>query len=164
MLPFQYEFFIKGIIVSVLLGGICGLAGVYIILRGLSYVGHGLSHAAFGGAIVGSIVGLNYYCEWWEKKRGRPSESNMAEGATLWFERWSEAVIRWGWQTGNDTLSGLRASLLARWAGLWQTRIWQAVFDTAEYFLQRWAFAVTLFLLLGMVFVVLLLLDTISVL
>ena len=61
LLPFQYEFFIKGIVVSVLLGGICGLAGVYIILRGLSYVGHGLSHAAFGGAIVGNIVGINYY-------------------------------------------------------------------------------------------------------
>ncbi|TVP40574.1 metal ABC transporter permease [Candidatus Nitrosocosmicus arcticus] len=61
LLPFQYEFFIKGIIVSVLLGGVCGLAGVYIILRGLSYVGHGLSHAAFGGAIVGNIAGLNYY-------------------------------------------------------------------------------------------------------
>lgn len=61
LLPFQYEFFIKGTIVSVLLGGICGLAGVYIILRGLSYVGHGLSHAAFGGAIVGNIVGMNYY-------------------------------------------------------------------------------------------------------
>jgi len=61
LLPFQYEFFIKGIIVSVLLGGICGLAGVYIVLRGLSYVGHGLSHAAFGGAIVGNIAGMNYY-------------------------------------------------------------------------------------------------------
>ena len=52
LLPFHYEFFVRGVIVSVLLGGICGLAGVYIILRGLSYVGHGLSHAAFGGAIV----------------------------------------------------------------------------------------------------------------
>jgi ABC-type Mn2+/Zn2+ transport system permease subunit len=61
LLPFEYEFFIKGLVVSVLLGGICGLAGVYIILRGLSYVGHGLSHAAFGGAIVGNIVGINYY-------------------------------------------------------------------------------------------------------
>ncbi|MDR4489403.1 MAG: metal ABC transporter permease [Candidatus Nitrosocosmicus sp.] len=61
LLPFQYDFFIKGILVSVLLGGICGLAGVYIILRGLSYVGHGLSHAAFGGAIVGNIAGMNYY-------------------------------------------------------------------------------------------------------
>jgi len=61
LLPFHYEFFVRGVIVSVLLGGICGIAGVYIILRGLSYVGHGLSHAAFGGAIVGSIAGLNYY-------------------------------------------------------------------------------------------------------
>lgn len=60
-LPFQYEFFVKGIVVSVLLGGILGLVGVYIVLRGLSYVGHGLSHAAFGGAIVGNITGINYY-------------------------------------------------------------------------------------------------------
>ncbi len=61
LLPFQYDFFVKGAVVSVLLGGICGLAGVYVILRGLSYVGHGLSHAAFGGAVVGSITGINYY-------------------------------------------------------------------------------------------------------
>lgn len=60
-IPFQYEFFVKGIVVSVLLGGILGLVGVYIVLRGLSYVGHGLSHAAFGGAIVGNITGVNYY-------------------------------------------------------------------------------------------------------
>jgi len=60
-LPFQYEFFIKGIIVSILLGGICGLVGVYVVLRGLSYVGHGLSHAAFGGAIISSIGGINFY-------------------------------------------------------------------------------------------------------
>jgi ABC-type Mn2+/Zn2+ transport system permease subunit len=59
--PFQYEFFIKGIIVSILLGGICGLAGVYVVLRGLSYVGHGLSHAAFGGAIISSTAGINFY-------------------------------------------------------------------------------------------------------
>lgn len=39
----------------------CGLSGVYIILRGLSYVGHGLSHAAFGGAVIGNIAGINYY-------------------------------------------------------------------------------------------------------
>jgi ABC-type Mn2+/Zn2+ transport system permease subunit len=61
LLPFQYDFFVKGAIVSILLGGICGLAGVYVVLRGLSYVGHGLSHAAFGGAVVGSMTGINYY-------------------------------------------------------------------------------------------------------
>src|SRR5919112_521061 len=61
LLPFQYEFFIKGVIVSVLLGGVCGLVGVYVVLRGLAYVGHGLSHAAFGGAIISNIGGLNFY-------------------------------------------------------------------------------------------------------
>ena len=40
LLPFQYDFFIKGTVVSVLLGGICGLVGVYVVLRGLAYVGH----------------------------------------------------------------------------------------------------------------------------
>lgn len=60
-MPFQYDFFTKAIIASVLLGGMCGLSGVYIILRGLSYVGHGLSHAAFGGAVIGNIAGINYY-------------------------------------------------------------------------------------------------------
>ena len=33
LLPFQYEFFIKGIIVSVLLGGMCGLVGVYVVTK-----------------------------------------------------------------------------------------------------------------------------------
>lgn len=61
LLPFQYDFFIKGAAVSILLGGICGLAGVYVVLRGLAYVGHGLSHAAFGGAIMGNIGGMNFY-------------------------------------------------------------------------------------------------------
>lgn len=60
-MPFQYDFFTKAIIASVLLGGMCSLSGVYVILRGLSYVGHGLSHAAFGGAIIGNIAGINYY-------------------------------------------------------------------------------------------------------
>jgi ABC-type Mn2+/Zn2+ transport system permease subunit len=59
--PFQYEFFRSAIIVSVLVGGVCGLLGVYIILRGMSYIGHGMSHAVFGGAVVGYIAGFNFY-------------------------------------------------------------------------------------------------------
>jgi manganese/iron transport system permease protein/iron/zinc/copper transport system permease protein len=37
------------------------LIGVYITLRGMSYIGHGLSHAIFGGFAASSIIGLNYY-------------------------------------------------------------------------------------------------------
>src|SRR4026208_654001 len=61
LLPFQYEFFTRGIIASVLVGAVCALLGVYITLRGMSYIGHGLSHAVFGGAVVAYIRGINLY-------------------------------------------------------------------------------------------------------
>ena len=44
-----------------MVGSFCGLIGAYVILRGMSYVGHGLSHAAFGGAVVGFMLNLNFY-------------------------------------------------------------------------------------------------------
>ena len=59
--PFGYSFFVKGLIVATLAGGLCGLIGVYITLRGMSYIGHGLSHAIFGGFAASSIIGINYY-------------------------------------------------------------------------------------------------------
>lgn len=59
--PFAYSFFVKGLTVATLAGGLCGLIGVYITLRGMSYIGHGLSHAIFGGFAASSIIGLNYY-------------------------------------------------------------------------------------------------------
>ncbi|MCH9010445.1 MAG: metal ABC transporter permease, partial [Chloroflexi bacterium] len=46
--PLQYEFFVRGLIVATLVGGLCGLIGVYIVLRRMAYIGHGLSHAVFG--------------------------------------------------------------------------------------------------------------------
>ena len=61
LLPFQYEFFTRGIIASVLVGGVCALLGVYIILRGMSYIGHGMSHAVFGGAVASYIMNINFY-------------------------------------------------------------------------------------------------------
>lgn len=59
--PFNYEFFTRGIFVAIMVGGACGLLGVYIILRGMSYIGHGMSHAVFGGAVVSYIIGVNVY-------------------------------------------------------------------------------------------------------
>jgi manganese/iron transport system permease protein/iron/zinc/copper transport system permease protein len=59
--PFQYEFFNQAIFISILVGGTCGLLGVYIVLRGMSYIGHGMSHAVFGGAVSSYIIGLNFY-------------------------------------------------------------------------------------------------------
>lgn len=59
--PFGYEFFRHSMLASLMVGSLCGLIGVYIVLRGMSYIGHGLSHAAFGGAVVGFTLNLNFY-------------------------------------------------------------------------------------------------------
>lgn len=59
--PFQFEFFRNGTLVAMLVGGLCGMIGVYIVLRGMSYIGHGLSHAIFGGAVVSYVMQWNFY-------------------------------------------------------------------------------------------------------
>ena len=59
--PFQYEFFVRGIIAATVVGALCGLVGVYIVLRKMSYIGHGLSHAIFGGAVVSYVMSFNFY-------------------------------------------------------------------------------------------------------
>ena len=57
--PFSYEFFVNGIIAATLAGSLCGLVGVYVVLRHMSYIGHGLAHAVFGGAVVSHFVVFN---------------------------------------------------------------------------------------------------------
>jgi ABC-type Mn2+/Zn2+ transport system permease subunit len=57
--PFQLEFFRNGMVVATIAGALCGLVGVYVVLRGLSYIGHGLSHAVFGGAVASAAVGVS---------------------------------------------------------------------------------------------------------
>jgi manganese/iron transport system permease protein/iron/zinc/copper transport system permease protein len=59
--PLQYEFFVRGIIAATVVGGLCGLIGVYVVLRKMSYIGHGLSHAVFGGAVVSYVMSFNFY-------------------------------------------------------------------------------------------------------
>ena len=57
--PFHYQFFQKGLAAAVMAGALCGLIGVYVTLRGMSYIGHGLSHAIFGGFAAASVIGVN---------------------------------------------------------------------------------------------------------
>ncbi len=59
--PFDYEFFRNGFIAAVIVGALCGFIGVYVVLRRMSYIGHGLSHAIFGGAVLSYIVNVNFY-------------------------------------------------------------------------------------------------------
>jgi ABC-type Mn2+/Zn2+ transport system permease subunit len=59
--PFQFEFFVNGLIVATLSGALCGLVGVYVVLKGMSYIGHGLSHAIFGGFAASALLGVNFF-------------------------------------------------------------------------------------------------------
>lgn len=53
--PFMQKAFIAGILVSLL----TGLISVFIVLRKMSFIGAGISHAAFGGVAIGFFTGLN---------------------------------------------------------------------------------------------------------
>jgi manganese/iron transport system permease protein/iron/zinc/copper transport system permease protein len=56
---FQYAFFVHGLEAAVMAGALCGLLGVFITLRGMSYIGHGLSHSIFGGFAAATAAGVN---------------------------------------------------------------------------------------------------------
>jgi manganese/iron transport system permease protein/iron/zinc/copper transport system permease protein len=59
--PFAFEFFRQGLLAATLVGALCGMIGVYVILRRMSYIGHGLSHSVFGGAVVAYVASINFY-------------------------------------------------------------------------------------------------------
>jgi manganese/iron transport system permease protein/iron/zinc/copper transport system permease protein len=59
--PYAFEFFRHGVVVATVAGALCGLIGTYVVLRGMSYIGHGLSHSIFGGAAASALLGFNFY-------------------------------------------------------------------------------------------------------
>jgi len=59
--PLTHGFFRHGLAAGVIGGALCGLVGVYVVLKRMSYIGHGLSHAIFGGAAIANVWALNFY-------------------------------------------------------------------------------------------------------
>ena len=58
--PFEFEFFRNGLIVATFASALCGMVGVYVVLKGMSYIGHGLSHSIFGGFAASALLGINF--------------------------------------------------------------------------------------------------------
>ena len=54
--PFDFEFFRNGLMVATMAGALCGLVGVYVVLSNMSYLGHGMSHAIFGGFADSAVL------------------------------------------------------------------------------------------------------------
>lgn len=59
--PYSFQFFQNGVIVATLAGALCGFIGCFVVLRSMSSIGHGLSHAIFGGFAASSLIGINVY-------------------------------------------------------------------------------------------------------
>ena len=57
--PFDLAFVRQAILVCTVAGGLCGLLGVFVTLKGMSYLGHGLSHAIFAGAALFAAASAN---------------------------------------------------------------------------------------------------------
>ncbi|MDD5020895.1 MAG: metal ABC transporter permease [Endomicrobiaceae bacterium] len=56
---FNFSFFNRALIMSVLCGISCGIIGVWILLLNIPFIGVTMAHSAFAGAIVGLVCGVN---------------------------------------------------------------------------------------------------------
>lgn len=59
--PLSYPFFVRALAAGLLIGGMCGAISVFIVLRRMSYIGHGLAHSVLGGVAVGVALGYHLY-------------------------------------------------------------------------------------------------------
>lgn len=59
--PLGYEFFVRALAASVLVGLVCAVVGTYMVLRGLAFMGDALSHAAFPGVVAAYLLGAPFY-------------------------------------------------------------------------------------------------------
>jgi ABC-type Mn2+/Zn2+ transport system permease subunit len=52
-----YDFMQRSLLAAALVGGLCSVIGVFVVLRGLAFVGAGTAHAAFAGVALGYLIG-----------------------------------------------------------------------------------------------------------
>lgn len=53
-----FDFMQRSLMAAALVGGLCSLIGVFVVLRGLAFVGAGTAHAAFAGVALAYLLGL----------------------------------------------------------------------------------------------------------
>lgn len=55
--PFTYDFMLRGLIASIIVGVVCAVVGVYVVLRGMAFFGDALAHAVLPGVALGYLLG-----------------------------------------------------------------------------------------------------------
>ncbi|MBF8289386.1 MAG: Metal transporter permease [Chloroflexi bacterium] len=59
--PLAYEFFVRALAASAVVGLVCAVIGTFMVLRGLAFMGDALSHAAFPGVVAAYLFGAPFY-------------------------------------------------------------------------------------------------------
>ena len=59
--PLKYEFFVRALGASMLVGLVCAVIGTYMVLRGLAFMGDALSHSAFPGVVAAYLLRAPFY-------------------------------------------------------------------------------------------------------
>ena len=57
--PLEYDFMVRALIGSILVGVMCPLVGAYVVTRNLAFIGDALAHAVLPGMVLGFMVGIN---------------------------------------------------------------------------------------------------------
>ena len=133
--PFEYEFFRNGFIAAVIIGALCGFIGVYVVLRRMSYIGHGLSHAIFGGAVLSYVWNLNFFIggglwallaglliHWISHRRWVGADAAIGVVTTSSFAL-GVAII----STHRSFTRNIEAALFGNILGITQTDVWVMV-------------------------------------
>ncbi|VEA45748.1 iron transport inner membrane protein [Salmonella enterica subsp. arizonae] len=56
--PFQFDFMVNALMVSVIVSIPCALLSVFLVLKGWALMGDAMSHAVFPGVVLAYIVGI----------------------------------------------------------------------------------------------------------
>jgi manganese/iron transport system permease protein len=57
--PLQYEFVQRALLAAVLVALVCASVGVFVVLRGLAFLGDAIAHAAFPGVVIAFLMKIN---------------------------------------------------------------------------------------------------------
>jgi len=56
--PLAYDFFVRALVASALVGVACAVVGSFVVLKGMSFIGDAVSHSAFPGIVIAYLLGL----------------------------------------------------------------------------------------------------------
>ncbi len=54
--PLRYEFMLRGLLASLMVGVVCSVIGCYVVLRGMAFLGDALAHAILPGVAIAYLL------------------------------------------------------------------------------------------------------------